>query len=151
MSSGRKIVSLSAEATIKIGREIARELRPPILVFLSGELGSGKTTFAKGLISGLGSAREEEVTSPTFTLVHEFRGPVNVFHIDLYRIEGEADLGTLGLEDLFAAPAVIVVEWPEKWRLKTDWPAVQVRFELRGDNGRDIFVSDSRGVAASRS
>lgn len=141
-SSTRKIVSLSAEGTIKIGREIARELTAPVLVFLSGELGSGKTTFAKGLISGLGSAREDDVTSPTFTLVHEFRGPTHVFHIDLYRIEGQADLHSLGLEDLFSAHTVIVVEWPEKWRLKTDWPVVQIRFEMREDLGRNILISE---------
>jgi tRNA threonylcarbamoyladenosine biosynthesis protein TsaE len=147
VNADRKIVSLSAEGTIKIGREIARELAAPVVVLLSGELGSGKTTFAKGLISGLGSAREDDVTSPTFTLVHEFHGPVNVFHIDLYRVEGEADLRSLGLEDLFSAPAVIVVEWPEKWRLKSDWPVVRIHFELRGDQGRNILISEPTSPA----
>ena len=147
MSANRNIVSLSADGTIKIGREIARELTPPVLVLLSGELGSGKTTFAKGLISGLGAAREDDVTSPTFTLVHEFRGPTIVYHIDLYRIEGEADLRSLGLEDLFSTPAVIVVEWPEKWRLKTDWPAMQIRLEIREDQGRNILISEPSGAA----
>ncbi len=94
-----------------------------------------------GLISGLGSAREDDVTSPTFTLIHEFHGPVNVFHIDLYRIEGPADLNSLGLEDLFSTPGVIVVEWPEKLRLKTDWPVVQIRFDVREDQGRNILIS----------
>jgi tRNA threonylcarbamoyladenosine biosynthesis protein TsaE len=144
MIAERKIVSLSAESTVRIGHEIAREISAPVLVLLSGDLGSGKTTFAKGLISGLGSAREDEVTSPTFTLIHEFNGPTKVYHIDLYRIEGEADLSTLGLEDLFSAPAVIIVEWPEKWRLKTDWPVIRIRFELRDDEGRDILISRAR-------
>jgi len=147
MTIRRKIVSLSAEGTTKIGREIARELAPPALVLLSGELGSGKTTLAKGLISGLGAAQEDDVTSPTFTLVHEFRGPVNVFHIDLYRIEGPADLGSLGLEDLFAAPAVIVVEWPEKWGLESDWPTMEIRLEMREEQGRNILITEPEGEA----
>lgn len=145
MTTKRTIVSLSAEGTTKIGREIARELTAPVLVLLSGELGSGKTTFAKGLISGLGAAREDDVTSPTFTIVHEFRGPVNVFHIDLYRMEGPADLRSLGLEDLFAAPAVLVVEWPEKWGLQSDWPVMEIHFEVREDQGRNLVITEPDG------
>jgi tRNA threonylcarbamoyladenosine biosynthesis protein TsaE len=145
MSSDRKIVSLSAEGTIRIGRELARELAPPVLVLLSGELGAGKTTLAKGLVSGLGVASEDAVTSPTFTLVHEFKGAppssLRVYHIDLYRIEGPADQQSLGLEDIFAAPAVILVEWPEKWRLPSDWPVLRVRLEVREDLSRAIIVS----------
>src|SRR5271165_4712676 len=109
----RKLITASAEETLTFGRRLAGELHPPLLVFLSGDLGAGKTTLAKGIISGLGAAREEEVTSPTFSLIHEFRGPVRVFHIDLYRIEGAADLESLGLDDLFASPAIALVEWPE--------------------------------------
>jgi tRNA threonylcarbamoyladenosine biosynthesis protein TsaE len=144
MSTDRKIVSRSADETVRIGHEIAGEIVAPVLVLLSGELGSGKTTFAKGLISGLGSAREHDVTSPTFTLIHEFNGPTKVYHIDLYRIEGEAELGSLGLEDLFSSPAVIVVEWPEKLRLATDWPVLRIRFEQHEDSGRDILISKAR-------
>lgn len=152
MNGDRKIVSLSPEGTIRIGRELARELVPPVLVLLSGELGSGKTTLAKGLVSGLGVATEDAVTSPTFTLMHEFHGPpprsLRVYHIDLYRIEGPADLQTLGLEDIFAAPAVILVEWPEKWRLPADWPVVRVHLEVREDLSRAIVVSTG-GVSSA--
>src|SRR5882672_8743061 len=98
-------VTHSYEETIAKGREIAAKLSPPVLVLLSGDLGSGKTTLSKGIISGLGAAREEDVTSPTFTLVHLFHsspkatGVGKVYHVDLYRIENPADVESLGLED----------------------------------------------------
>jgi tRNA threonylcarbamoyladenosine biosynthesis protein TsaE len=136
-----RIVTRSAEETIQAGRELARQIQPPLLVLLSGELGSGKTTLAKGIISGLGAAREEDVTSPTFTLVHEFAGPCKVFHIDLYRIEGAADLESLGLEDLFASPAIVLVEWPEKWRLSTDWPVRRIRLAALDDGRHSIELA----------
>ncbi len=135
------IITRSAEETVQVGRELARQMRPPLLVFLSGELGSGKTTLAKGIISGLGAAREEDVTSPTFTLIHEFKGPCKVYHIDLYRIEGGQDLETLGLEDLFTSPAVVLVEWPEKWSLRTDWPLLRLRLVPQEDSSREILVA----------
>jgi tRNA threonylcarbamoyladenosine biosynthesis protein TsaE len=113
---------------------------------LSGELGSGKTTLTKGLISGLGAASEDDVTSPTFTLVHVFRGATNVFHVDLYRVEGFHDLETLGLEDVLSKPAVLIVEWPDKFRLRTDWPIVRIELEHGGDDARRIRVS---GLPAS--
>src|SRR5882757_11464636 len=94
-----EFVSHSSEETISKGREIAANLRPPVIVMLSGELGSGKTTLTKGIISGLGAAREEDVTSPTFTLVHVFHNHHKVYHVDLYRVEGAHDLETLALED----------------------------------------------------
>jgi tRNA threonylcarbamoyladenosine biosynthesis protein TsaE len=155
MSSDRKIISLSPEGTVRIGRELARELAPPVLVLLSGELGAGKTTLAKGLVSGLGVASEDAVTSPTFTLVHEFHGAppssLRVYHIDLYRIEGPADLQSLGLEDIFAAPAVILVEWPEKWRLPADWPVLRIRLEVREDLSRAIIVSTGQASSSAGS
>jgi tRNA threonylcarbamoyladenosine biosynthesis protein TsaE len=133
-------VTASAEETLVFGRRLAGEIRPPLLVFLFGELGAGKTTLAKGIISGLGAAREEDVTSPTFTLVHEFRGPVRVFHVDLYRIEGPADLQSLGLDDLFASPAIVLVEWPEKWTILSDWPVLRIRLSTLPDDRHSIEV-----------
>ena len=136
----RKLVTASADETLSFGRRLAGELRPPLLVFLSGELGAGKTTLAKGIVSVLGAAREEEVTSPTFTLVHEFRGPVRVFHIDLYRIEGRADLQSLGLDDLFVSPAIVLVEWPEKWTIAADWPLLRIRLAALDDGRHSIEI-----------
>ena len=134
-------LTASAEETLAFGRRLAAELRPPLLILLSGDLGAGKTTLAKGIISGLGAARVEDVTSPTFTLVHEFRGPVRVFHIDLYRIEGHADLQTLGLDDLFASPAIVLVEWPDKWTIASDWPVLRIRLAARDDSRHSIEIA----------
>lgn len=135
-------VSHSAEETVELGRELARRLRPPVLVLLSGELGSGKTTLTKGIISGLGAAREEDVTSPTFTLVHVFHNHTKVYHVDLYRVEEIHDIETLALEDALSEPAVVVIEWPERFSLRTDWPKIRVQLEhLEGDTRR-ITVSD---------
>ena len=142
MNLPRSIITHDAEHTIRAGREIAKELTAPMLVLLSGELGAGKTTLAKGLISGLGAAPEDEVTSPTFTLVHEFRGASTVvYHIDLYRIDGAADMATLGLEDIFLAPAVIFVEWSEKWRMPSDWPVLKISLAVDDDHTRTITLS----------
>ena len=133
-------ITASADETLSFGRQLAAQLRPPLLIFLSGDLGAGKTTLAKGIISGLGAAREEDVTSPTFTLVHEFRGPVRVFHIDLYRIEGRADLNSLGLDDLFASPAIVLVEWPEKWTIPSDWPILRILLSILPDDRHSISI-----------
>ena len=116
--NARSIVTQSPEETIAFGVQLARELTPPVLVLLLGELGAGKTTLAKGLVAGLGAAPEEEVTSPTFTMIHEYgsaRGNgARVYHVDLYRVESARELETLGLEDLLAERAVVIVEWGEK-------------------------------------
>jgi tRNA threonylcarbamoyladenosine biosynthesis protein TsaE len=146
---GAERISHSPEETMEMGRSLGRRLKPPALVLLSGELGSGKTTLTKGIISGLGAAREEDVTSPTFTLVHEFRNHNHskVYHVDLYRVEGFRDLETLGLEDALAEPSIIIVEWSERFALRSDWPRVFVHLEhLEGDTRR-IVVSGGSGVS----
>jgi tRNA threonylcarbamoyladenosine biosynthesis protein TsaE len=138
----REFLTHSSEETIALGRELASQLRPPVLLCLEGELGSGKTTLSKGIISGLGVAREEDVTSPTFTLVHVFKNGVKVFHVDLYRIADRHDLETLGLEDIFAEPAIVLVEWPDRLALRTDWPVVQVHLEHGEGDSRRIRVEE---------
>jgi tRNA threonylcarbamoyladenosine biosynthesis protein TsaE len=138
-------ITQSSEETIAKGREIAATLRPPVLVLLKGDLGSGKTTLTKGIISGLGVATEEEVTSPTFNLVHEFgkrsasgaaspnaaspaaSTPCKVYHVDLYRIENFEGLESLGLEDALSEKAIIIIEWPEHFSFRTDWPTLEIR------------------------
>ncbi len=135
-----EIITHSAEETIRWGREFAKHLKPPVLVLLTGDLGAGKTTLTKGLVSGLGAANENEVTSPTFTLVHVYGKQNKVYHADLYRIESFHDFETLGLEDMFAAPSVAIVEWSEKFPLPSPWPLIRVRLEHLGGDSRRITV-----------
>lgn len=150
-----EFVSHSPEETIAIGRELAAKLTAPCLVLLSGDLGAGKTTLSKGIVSGLGAAAEEDVTSPTFTLVHIFqnRSPnqspgdspshAKVYHVDLYRVEQFRDLETLGIEDVFSESAIVIIEWAERFSLRNDWPRVLVRMEhLEGDSRRIAITSD---------
>jgi tRNA threonylcarbamoyladenosine biosynthesis protein TsaE len=129
----------SEEATIALGRELARRLPARAVVLLIGNLGAGKTTLAKGIVEGLGAAAPEEVSSPTFTLIHEYGGG-RVFHVDLYRIDEERDLRTLGLPDLMEREAVMLVEWGE--RFPHLWPPDRVEIHLRALEGeeREIVV-----------
>ncbi|MGC2021472.1 MAG: tRNA (adenosine(37)-N6)-threonylcarbamoyltransferase complex ATPase subunit type 1 TsaE, partial [Candidatus Sulfotelmatobacter sp.] len=112
----REITTRSAEETIAFGRTLTEMLAPPKLVLLRGDLGAGKTTLVKGIAAGFGAAEEEDVTSPTFTLVHEYRSPrANLYHIDLYRVDTQRELETLGLDDLRAEGSVLLIEWGEKF------------------------------------
>jgi tRNA threonylcarbamoyladenosine biosynthesis protein TsaE len=144
--AARDWVTHSAEETIRTGRELGARLRPPALILLRGGLGAGKTTLTKGIVSGLGAAREEDVTSPTFTLVHNYHNGVRVYHIDLYRVGDFRDFETLGVEDLFTTPAIVIVEWPERMMLRSGWPVVQIELEHVDENSRRIRVSDADNV-----
>ncbi len=130
----------SPEETQALGAQLARELKPPCVLLLEGELGSGKTTLVKGIVVALGAARQEEVTSPSFTLVHEYGESPKVYHADLYRVDTVQELGTLGLDDLFREDSIVIVEWGEK--LGTDLPRQRwhVRLEHRGENDRHILA-----------
>ncbi len=133
-----EIITHSSEETTNWGREFAKRLKPPVLVLLTGDLGTGKTTLTKGLVSGLGAAAEDDVTSPTFTLVHVYGKAAKVYHADLYRIESFHDFETLGMEDMFASPAVVILEWSERFPLPSPWPQVRLRLEHLGGDSRRI-------------
>jgi tRNA threonylcarbamoyladenosine biosynthesis protein TsaE len=135
-----EIITRSAEETTNWGREFAKRLQAPVLVLLTGDLGTGKTTLTKGIVSGLGAASEDDVTSPTFTLVHVYGKAAKVFHADLYRIENFHDFETLGLEDMFLAPAVAILEWSERFPLESPWPQIRVKLEHLGGDTRRITL-----------
>lgn len=135
------IITHSAEETTRWGREFAARLQAPVLVLLCGELGSGKTTLTKGIVAGLGAAGEDEVTSPTFTLVHVYGRAAKVYHADLYRIENIHDFETLGMEDVFSKPAVVILEWAERFPLNSPWPQIRVRLEHVGGDTRRLTVA----------
>ncbi len=144
----REFVTESDEQTIELGRQLAREMRPPLLALLVGDLGSGKTTLAKGIASGLGAAAEEEVTSPSFTLIHEYsRGPVRVYHVDLYRLESAREILTLGLEDLLdeAQAAIVLIEWGERLRDLFPGPRWEARLNDLGEDRRRIVLEEWDG------
>ena len=141
--ASREIVTRSSEETIQFGRDLGARLKPPVLILLSGELGAGKTTLTKGIVSGTGAAPEEEVTSPTFTLVHKYERSARVYHVDLYRIGDFHDLETLGLEDVLAEPGVVIVEWPDKLTLHTDWPILRIQLEHVAEDTRKITIRES--------
>jgi tRNA threonylcarbamoyladenosine biosynthesis protein TsaE len=136
----RETTTHSAEETVAFGRTLVELLSPPRMVLLRGDLGAGKTTLVKGIAAALEAAAEEDVTSPTFTLVHEYRGPrANLYHIDLYRIDTPRELETLGLEDLRSENSVLLIEWGEKFP-RIEWD-VEIDLERTGENGRRIRIS----------
>jgi tRNA threonylcarbamoyladenosine biosynthesis protein TsaE len=151
------IVTESAEETLSIGRALALRFHAPMLVLLKGDLGAGKTTLTKGIISGLGAAKEEEVTSPTFTLIHVFekkaeisadtksapQKSLKIYHVDLYRIESENELATLALEDVLGEfePGIVIVEWSERLTIRSEWPVVRIEMEHLGNDKRGIRVT----------
>jgi tRNA threonylcarbamoyladenosine biosynthesis protein TsaE len=137
----QEIVTHSSEETTEWGRKFAKRLAAPVIVLLTGDLGSGKTTLTKGIVAGLGAASEDEVTSPTFTLVHVYGKAAKIYHADLYRIESFHDFETLGLEDVFAKPAVVILEWSERFPLQSPWPQTRIRLEHLGGDSRRISVS----------
>jgi tRNA threonylcarbamoyladenosine biosynthesis protein TsaE len=138
----REITTQSAEETIAFGRTLAELLAPPKLVLLRGDLGAGKTTLVKGIAAAFEAAEEEDVTSPTFTLVHEYRGPrANLYHIDLYRIDTLRELETLGLDDLRAeGNSILLIEWGEKFPRLLRERDVEIALERDGENGRRIRI-----------
>jgi tRNA threonylcarbamoyladenosine biosynthesis protein TsaE len=131
----------SAEETIALGRDLAKQLTPPKLVLLRGDLGAGKTTMVKGIADAFQAAGQDDVTSPTFTLVHEYRGAeVTVIHIDLYRIDTEKELATLGLDDYMRDDTVLLIEWGEKFPRLLRERDVEIVFERLGENERKIEI-----------
>jgi tRNA threonylcarbamoyladenosine biosynthesis protein TsaE len=132
----------SAEETISLGRRFATILTPPKLVVLRGDLGAGKTTLVKGIAEGFHAASQEDVTSPTFTLIHEYRGAgASLYHIDLYRVETARELETLGLDDLFAENSILLVEWGDKFPRFERERDVEIFLQRVGENERRVQLT----------
>ena len=135
------MVTHSAEETVALGRSLASCLTPPKLVLLRGDLGAGKTTLVKGIARAFDAAQEDDVTSPTFALIHEYRGPrVNVIHVDLYRVDTPRQLETLGLDDFVAENTVLLLEWGEKFPRFVEECDVEIQFERLDETGRRIRI-----------
>jgi tRNA threonylcarbamoyladenosine biosynthesis protein TsaE len=136
----------SGAETIEAGRKLAQLLTPPQLLILRGDLGTGKTTLVKGIAEALDAAEADEVTSPTFTLIHEYDGardgqPVKLFHLDVYRLEGERQLETLGLDELLTPDALVLVEWGEKFKSIRKKATGEIVIASTGGDTRKITVT----------
>jgi tRNA threonylcarbamoyladenosine biosynthesis protein TsaE len=137
-----QVTTHSAEETIAFGRTLTKLLAPPKLVLLRGDLGAGKTTLVKGIAAAFEAAAEEDVTSPTFKLVHEYRGPrASLYHIDLYRIDTPRDLDTLALDDFRSENSILLIEWGEKFPGLVKERDVEIALEREGENERRITIS----------
>jgi tRNA threonylcarbamoyladenosine biosynthesis protein TsaE len=133
----------SADETTELGRRISADLKPGTIVLLRGDLGAGKTTLVKGIAEGFHAALAEDVTSPTFTLIHEYRGPeVTLFHIDLYRVDTPRELDTLALDDLMDTNTILLIEWGEKFERFARERNVEIAIEHLGEDERRVSVSN---------
>ena len=130
----------SEAETVELGRRLAGELPPRGVVLLIGNLGAGKTTLAKGILSGLGAAHADEVSSPTFTLIHEY-GEGRAYHIDLYRLEEARQVESLGLEELFDRNAMVLIEWGERFPQLLPARRTEIRMRALGNDEREIEVA----------
>ena len=142
----QEFTTQSGADTIEVGRKLARLLKAPQLLILRGELGTGKTTLVKGIAQALDAAEADEVTSPTFTLIHEYDGsldgkPVKLFHLDVYRLEGERQLETLGLDELLTPDALVLVEWGEKFKSIRKKSTGEIAITSAGGDARKITVT----------
>ncbi len=136
----------NAAETIAIGKQLVDALTLPTLLILTGTLGSGKTTLVKGIAEALDAADPDEVTSPTFTLMHEYEGeragkPVYLYHLDLYRLETERQVEQLGIDELMEDDALVLVEWGEKFPSIQRRAAGEIVMETAGGDGRKITVT----------
>ncbi|HUM05946.1 MAG TPA: tRNA (adenosine(37)-N6)-threonylcarbamoyltransferase complex ATPase subunit type 1 TsaE [Terriglobales bacterium] len=142
----RHAITHSPAETIAFGRTLAADLHPPLLILLRGDLGAGKTTLVKGIAEGFRAAEANDVTSPTFTLVHEYRGlAVTLYHIDLYRVDTQRDLETLGLDDLMNPDSILLIEWGEKFPRFLRERNLEIALQRVGENDRRIELSEEQG------
>jgi tRNA threonylcarbamoyladenosine biosynthesis protein TsaE len=140
----------SEAETIALGERLAGELPPRGVVLLIGNLGAGKTTLAKGIVQGLGAAPAEEVSSPTFTLIHEY-GAGRVYHVDLYRLDEPRQVATLGLDEIFERDGLVLIEWGERFPRLLPADRIEIRMRTLADDEREIAVMRLTGTAQHES
>ena len=140
-----KYISQSPEETITFAREFAKTLKPGSAVAFSGDLGSGKTTFIKGIALGLGLKNPDEVKSPTFALMHIYPTKIPLYHFDLYRLESLKEIETIGFEEFITDPKVIsCIEWAEKAAKLLPDETFYIQIELSGENSRKIEIKGGK-------
>jgi tRNA threonylcarbamoyladenosine biosynthesis protein TsaE len=143
MKSVRSFETHSGEETQAVGRTLAGLLPVAGTVLLTGELGAGKTTLTKGILEGLGLARADDVGSPTFTLIHQYGEPVRAYHIDLYRLDTAEEARRLGLEELMDQPALVLIEWGERFPELLPAKRFEIKLHHAGDDDRRIELLET--------
>jgi len=128
----RAFETLSEEETIALGERLAAEFPSRCVVLLIGNLGAGKTTIAKGIARGLKAADPDDVSSPTYTIIHEY-GDGRLYHIDLYRLDTAREVAALGLDEIFDRDAVVLIEWGERFPELMPQERFEIRLEAEGD------------------
>lgn len=130
----------SDEETRDVGRALAQKLPARGVVLLTGELGAGKTTLVKGIVEGLEAAPADDVSSPTYTIVHEYGDPVRVYHVDLYRLDSEQEVRGFGFDDLLDQPALVLVEWGERFPQLLPPERIEITIDTTGESDRRILI-----------
>jgi tRNA threonylcarbamoyladenosine biosynthesis protein TsaE len=145
----RTCLTNSEEETIALGRELGQALHGVVL--LIGNLGAGKTTLAKGIVEGRGVAHADEVSSPTFTLIHQYgNADAPVYHVDLYRLDEARQVESLGLDELFAAGALVLLEWAERFPALLPADRTEIRIRALDDDSREITIGSTDGPQTRR-
>jgi len=140
----KEIKTSSGRETIQVAKKFSKALKPGNVLLLKGNLGSGKTTFVKGIVEGLSGAKESEVTSPTFVIMHHYKGKIPVYHFDLYRLETQHELEAIGFDEFINDPAAIsCIEWPEKAGAMLPPDALTVNFEFVEGEERMIRLPET--------
>nr|MBU1328481.1 tRNA (adenosine(37)-N6)-threonylcarbamoyltransferase complex ATPase subunit type 1 TsaE [Candidatus Omnitrophota bacterium] len=138
------MITNSAKETMLIGEKLARKLKPGDMVALSGDLGSGKTTFTKGIGKGLGVKDSKRINSPTFVLIKEYNGRVPLYHLDLYRLDDLKEIENLAIEEYIYGNGITVIEWAEKIKSILPEKHIFVKLKIKGDNKREVIIEDLR-------
>lgn len=138
------MITKSAKETMLIGEKLAKRLKPGDIVALSGNLGSGKTTFTKGIGEGLGVKDSRRINSPTFVLIKEYSGKIPLYHLDLYRLDDLREIENLAIEEYIYGNGVTVIEWAEKIKPILPENYISVKLKVKGDNKREVIIEDIR-------
>jgi len=136
-----QITTRTPDKTQELGKTIGKWIEHPMVIGLTGDLGSGKTAFVQGLAEGLEVPGQYYITSPTFTLINEYPGRLPLFHIDLYRLDGKSDLEDIGLDELLYDEAIIAIEWVEKMSDNLPAEHLTMSFEIADDDCRRISLN----------
>jgi tRNA threonylcarbamoyladenosine biosynthesis protein TsaE len=134
----------SAEETMLIAEKLAKTLNPGDMIALSGDLGSGKTTFTKGIGKGLGVKDSRRINSPTFVLIKEYSGKIPLYHLDLYRLDALKEIENLAVEEYIYGTGVTVIEWAEKIKSLLPEKHILVKFKIKGGTKREVVIEDFR-------